>query len=212
MKLSHLGHACVLLETASSRLLFDPGSFSSGFEDLEVEAVLITHQHYDHLDVERLRALLERNADAVLVVDPGSQEQTAGLGKERIVAAPGDRLRVAGATVDVLGGRHAVIHPDVPVIPNVAYLVDDGAFLHPGDSFHVPDGGSVDVLGLPTGAPWLKASEAVEYLRAVAPRVAVPIHQAVLSRPEIHYALFEKLGPASTTVTILPSAEQVTLD
>ncbi len=64
--------------------------------------------------------------------------------------------------------------------PNTGYVVDDGAFYHPGDSLFVPEQ-KVDVLGLPTSAPWLKTGEAVEFLRTVAPRVAVPIHQGLLN-------------------------------
>jgi L-ascorbate metabolism protein UlaG (beta-lactamase superfamily) len=99
-----------------------------------------------------------------------------------------------------------VIHPDIPVIPNVGYLVN-GALLHPGDSLHVPDR-PVDVLALPTGGPWLKVAEAIDYLRAVSPRVAVPIHEAVLSRPQMHYGLFERLAPATSTIRVLTPGEE----
>jgi L-ascorbate metabolism protein UlaG (beta-lactamase superfamily) len=87
------------------------------------------------------------------------------------------------------------------VIANNSYLVD-GTHLHPGDAYAAP-AEPVDVLFLPTGAPWLKVSEAVDYLRAVAPRTAVPIHEAVLARPAVHYGLFEKLGPTGTAVRVL---------
>jgi len=86
-------------------------------------------------------------------------------------------------------------------VPNNGYLID-GTTLHPGDSF-TPPPGELDVLLLPTGAPWLKLSDAVDYLRAVEPRTAVPIHEAVLSRPAMHYGMFENLGPAGTTVQVL---------
>lgn len=67
------------------------------------------------------------------------------------------------------------------------------------------------VLALPTAAPWLKAGEAVDFLRAVAPRLAVPVHEAVLSRPQMHYGLFTNLAPEGTEVRVLPRGEQVTL-
>ena len=92
------------------------------------------------------------------------------------------------------------------MIPNIGYVFDDGAFFHPGDSFFVPEQ-KIDVLGLPTGAPWLKAGEAVDYLRAVAPRVAVPIHEAVLANPAMHYGLFGNLAPEGTEVKVLDRAE-----
>ncbi|MBN9746366.1 MULTISPECIES: MBL fold metallo-hydrolase [unclassified Amycolatopsis] len=205
MRIVHFGHSCVLLETAAERILLDPGTFSTGFEnERELSAVLITHQHFDHLDVERLPGLLKANPGAKLIVDPGSAEAVEKLHLEFEVAKPGDAFEIGGTSVSVTGGEHAVIHADIPVIPNIGYLVDHGAFYHPGDSLFVPEQ-KVDVLGLPTGAPWLKAGEAVDFLRAVAPRRSVPIHEAVLANAaaNMHYGLFQNLAPEGTEVKAL---------
>jgi L-ascorbate metabolism protein UlaG (beta-lactamase superfamily) len=200
VQITHFGHSCVLLDTGAARLLIDPGTFSAGFESVTgLDAVLVTHQHFDHLDADRLAPLLAANPDARLIVDADTAGQLAGVDHE--VAAPGASVQVAGATVDVLGGAHAIIHPDIPGIANNAYLVD-GTHLHPGDSF-TPAPGPVEVLFLPSGAPWLKLSEAVDYLRAVAPRTAVPIHEAVLAMPQMAYGMFERLKSAETTVAVL---------
>ncbi|MDT8910694.1 MBL fold metallo-hydrolase [Amycolatopsis sp. PS_44_ISF1] len=203
MQIVHFGHACVLLETDGERILIDPGTFSTGFEgERELSAVFITHQHFDHLDEERLPKVLAANPDAKLIVDPGSVETAEKLGLRFEVAHPGDAFEVGSTAVNVVGGQHAVIHGDLPQIPNIGYVVDHGAFYHPGDSFFVPEQ-KIDVLGLPTGAPWLKAGEAVDFLRAVAPRRAVPIHEAVLADPAMHYGLFGRLSPEGTEVKVL---------
>ncbi|MEU8631285.1 MBL fold metallo-hydrolase [Amycolatopsis sp. NPDC048633] len=207
MRIVHFGHACLLLETGSERILIDPGAFSTGFEgERELSAVLVTHQHFDHLDVDRLPKLLEANPDAKLIVDAGSAPEVEKLGVQFDIANVGDAFAVGGTSIKAVGGEHAVIHADIPVIPNIGYVFDDGAFFHPGDSFFVPEQ-KIDVLGLPTGAPWLKAGEAVDYLRAVAPRVAVPIHEAVLANPALHYGLFGNLAPEGTEVKVLDRAE-----
>ncbi|MGH3799743.1 MAG: MBL fold metallo-hydrolase [Pseudonocardiaceae bacterium] len=213
MQIVHLGQSCVLAEVGTARLLLDPGVYSAGFEELTgLDAILVTHQHPDHLDLDRLPALLAANPAAELIVDAGSARPLADAGIAHQVVRPGERLELAGATVDVIGGEHGVIHPDIPVIPNNGYLIDggDGTILHPGDSFTLV-GRDVDVLLLPTAAPWLKASEAVDYLRAIDPGLAVPIHQAILAKPEKHYELFRELAPVATAVHVAPRGEALKL-
>jgi len=208
MLVTHFGHSCVLLDTGAARLLIDPGSFSTGFEGLTgLDAVLVTHQHPDHLDPERLPGLLRGNPDARLIVDSGTAGQLGDVDHETV--EPGATVTVAGARVEVLGGQHAVIHPDIPRIVNNAYLVD-GTHLHPGDALDtVP--GDVDVLFLPAAAPWSKISETIEYLRAVAPRAAVPIHQGILADPAVFYGHFDRLGPERTTFRPLDPGVAVSL-
>jgi L-ascorbate metabolism protein UlaG (beta-lactamase superfamily) len=208
MQVTHFGHSCVLLDTGAARLLIDPGSFSTGFEGLTgLDAVLVTHQHPDHLDPERLPALLRANPDARLIVDSGTAGQLTDVDHEAV--EPGATVTVGGARVEVLGGQHAVIHPDIPRIVNNAYLVD-GTHLHPGDALDtVP--ADIDVLFLPAAAPWSKISETIEYLRAVAPRAAVPIHQGILANPAVFYGHFDRLGPERTTFRPLDPGVAVSL-
>lgn len=204
MKLTRFGHSCVLVEDGAGRVLLDPGMFSHGFEDLRgLTGVLITHQHPDHLDVERVTRLLEHNPEATLLTDEGSQ-----LDVPRTVVHAGDSLDL-GTTVTVHGSEHAVIHDEIPRVPNVGYLVG-GRFFTPGDALTVPDA-DVEVLGLPTDAPWLKLTEAVQLLRDVKPAKAFPVHDGVLAPAAtgIWFGHFDRLAPAGTTFSPLAAGEQL---
>lgn len=203
MRVTHYGHACVLLELPQ-RVLVDPGAYSLGFERLtDLDLILVTHAHPDHLDADVLRGLLANSPQATVVHSPG----TVLAGLDTTVAGPGDKLMIAGVEITVTGdGAHACVHPDLAGTDNNGYLVN-GAVLHPGDALQPVDG-PVDVLLVPAGGPWMKLQEGVDYLRAVAPRVAVPIHQGGLApvHRHLHHQLLAKLAPEGTEVVVLDHA------
>ncbi|HEY9305865.1 MAG TPA: MBL fold metallo-hydrolase, partial [Mycobacterium sp.] len=164
----------------------------------------------DHVDAARLPALLDANPDAALYADEQTAEQL-DVPCQRVQV--GDELSVGELTIRALGGQHAVIHPEIPVITNISYLVGDGEhparFMHPGDALFVPDE-PIDVLATPAAAPWMKVSEAVDYLRAVAPARAVPIHQGIIA-PDARGIYYGRLSEmTSTDFQVLPEENAVT--
>ncbi|ATW51481.1 MBL fold metallo-hydrolase [Streptomyces peucetius] len=180
MRITKRTHSCVQLEKDGRRLVIDPGGFSEQDAALGADVLLVTHEHPDHFDEGRLRAALEANPGAALWTLRSVADQLSAAFPGRVnTVGHGDAFTAAGFEIQVHGELHAVIHPDIPRITNVGYLVD-GSVFHPGDALTVPDH-PVDTLMLPVHAPWNKISEVIDYVREVGPRRAIDVHDAYLS-------------------------------
>ncbi|MFD4971945.1 MBL fold metallo-hydrolase [Streptomyces sp. NPDC002405] len=181
MRLTKKSHACVRLEKDGRTLVIDPGGFSEQDAASGADAILVTHEHADHFDEGRLRAALESRPGAEIWTLKSVAEQIAAAFPGRVhTVGHGDTFTAAGFDVQVHGELHAVIHPDIPRITNVGYLVDGGRVFHPGDALTVPDV-PVETLMLPVMAPWNKISEVIDYVREVGPQRAYDIHDALLT-------------------------------
>ncbi len=179
MKLTKHEHACLVLEKQGEQLVIDPGSFTLPLTDLhDVVAVVITHEHADHWTADQLERILDNNPDARLIGPAGVAAAAPNFAVE--VVAPGDTMTVGAFELAFFGGTHAEIHSSIPLIENVGVLVNNSLY-YGGDSYSGPEV-SVAVLAAPVGAPWLKIGEAMDYVTAVAPRRAFPVHEATLSQ------------------------------
>lgn len=184
MRLTHLAHACLLVETADTRILIDPGTFSpAAARQRDLHAILVTHQHADHLDVDRLPDLLRANPDARLLTDPDSADLLSGKGIEAQAVAGGQEERVGEVSVTGVGEMHALIHDEIPRIRNTGMRLSaegEPTLFHPGDALDAqPEG--VDVLAFPLSAPWSRSRDMTAFLRRLGAPHAVPVHDALLS-------------------------------
>ncbi|MFF0288106.1 MBL fold metallo-hydrolase [Streptomyces sp. NPDC005262] len=180
LTLTKKSHSCIRLEKDGRTLVIDPGGFSEQDAALGADAMLVTHEHADHFDEGRLRAGLEANPAAEIWTLRSVAEQLSAAFPGRVhTVGHGDTFTAAGFDVQVHGELHAVIHPDIPRVTNIGFLVD-GSLFHPGDALTVPDH-PVDTLMLPVMAPWNKISEVIDYVREVKPRRAIDIHDALLT-------------------------------
>ena len=180
MRITKLGHSCVRIEHDGQVVVIDPGAFTEREAVDGATAVLVTHEHVDHLDVGHLRAT-DAPIFTIDAVRAQIADTDAGVAERVQVASPGQQLDV-GLPVTVVGELHAVIHPDLPRFHNSGYVVDVAGtrVYHPGDSF-TPAGGPVDLLLLPIHAPWSKMSEVVDFAREVGATRSVAIHDGLLN-------------------------------
>jgi L-ascorbate metabolism protein UlaG (beta-lactamase superfamily) len=179
MRLTKLEHACVRLEKNGTSVMVDPGNWTSQDALAGAAAVLVTHEHFDHLNADAIKAALTASPDLTLWSNELVTQQFAEFGDRVHTVRHGDAVDVAGFSVHVYGREHELLHRDIPIIANTGFLVDDALF-HPGDAYTVPEA-SVDTLLLPVSGPWLKVGEMIDYARAVAPRRGLAIHDALLN-------------------------------
>ncbi len=202
------------MEVADERILVDPGNLAPDWDDLtDLDAVVVTHQHPDHLDLDRLPALLRRNPDAVVLADPGSVEAMANAGLSAAVR-PAEGTRVGEVRLTPVGELHALIHDEIPRIPNLGVRFDaegEPSLYVPGDSLE-GEPGDVDVLAFPLAAPWCRSRDMTAFLRRFNAPVAFPVHDGILSaagRP-IFLGQARALGGEDTDVRDLAGAGPVT--
>ena len=199
MELIKHGHACVVLCDGDRRLVVDPGAFTEPSALDGATAVLITHEHADHFVPDRLRAALDADPALEVWTNRSVAAQLEGLGSRVHVVGHGDAVTVAGFDVHVHGELHAQIHPDIPRIPNVGFLVD-GLVFHPGDALTVPEE-PVATLLLPVHAPWSKAAEVIDYVREVHADQAYAVHDGLLNDTGLGMfaGLLGERGPGTPT-------------
>lgn len=216
MQLTKHAHACVSIEHDDARLLIDPGVFTPDAADLlaRADAALVTHDHFDHIDLDAVIAALATRPK-LAVFGPASVVEALrklGADTERLrTVGDGDRFEIGGVPIRVTGKTHAVIHDDIPVPENVGYVVAD-AIYHPGDSYHLP-GTTIETLLVPSSGPWTHMGRAIDFIRAVAPRRSVPIHDIMLSEigQRSVQMLLGEAGPAGTALHQLSPDETIEL-
>ncbi len=170
-----LTNSCLTVSTDDGTTLFDPGFFTyeSGHFDLstigDVQRVLITHEHRDHVSPEFVRWLVDRGDDVTVHCNQPVADLLANVGVAAVIADPPG---VTSQDVD-----HEML-PNGATPPNRAYTL--GAVLtHPGDSYQPTT--SAPVLALPLITPWGTARKSVEFAQRLGPQQVIPIHDFYLT-------------------------------
>jgi len=214
MRITHLGHSCLLVETSGQRILIDPGTFSPGIADVTgLHVILVTHQHGDHVDLQRLPAVLEANPQARLYAEPQAAAvmEKAGIAAEHTVS--GEVLTFGRVQVTPVGEQHALINEALPRVANLGVVLrseGEPSVFHPGDAYDA-EPGQVDILALPLNAPWTASRDTAAFAERISPRVVVPIHDALLSAigRRLYLSQVQSFGPEGMEIRDLSDGTPV---
>lgn len=194
MKVTKIGHCCLLIEIDGTRLLTDPGAYSTGQTLLkDVQAVIITHEHQDHLHLDSLRAVIKNNADVRIITNRSVGAILKGEGIPFEIVEHGNRTTIEKVKIEGFGRKHAMIHPLWPTVQNTGYFINNQLF-YPGDSFY-KIAKPVSILALPIAGPWMKISEAIKYAEDIKPDICFPVHDGMIME--------DRMGPNHRLPTTL---------
>ena len=180
MKVTKYGHCCLLIEKNDTRILTDPGSFTTEQNNVKnIDVVLITHEHQDHFHIGSLKNILKNNPHVKIITNKGVGKL---LDKEDIkyeLVEDGQHAKIKNVLIEGFGIKHAEMHSSIPQSENTGYFIDNRLF-YPGDAFTNP-GKNVEVLAWPVAGPWMKIGEALDYALELRPKTCFPVHDAVIA-------------------------------
>lgn len=179
MKIKKLGHCCFVVEPKDGvRIMTDPGSFSRlQIEERNINAILITHEHTDHLHIDSLKEVLNNNPYAVVITNTSVGKILDEHKVAYIKIEQGERYGIDGVNIIGFGNTHAEIYREFGEVQNTGYMIDK--LCYAGDSFNHPDA-EVDILALPVAGPWMKIKDTIDYAKQIRPRICFPVHDAIM--------------------------------
>lgn len=188
MKITKIGHCCLVIEEKGITFLTDPGDYSSGQNDVKgIDCVIISHEHTDHLHIESLKVVLKNNPSVRIVTN---KSVGAILDREAIqheIVSEGQNVDINGISLEGWGSKHAPIYKALEDVENTGYIVN-GRFFYPGDAFTLLER-DIEILALPVAGPWMKISEAMDYVLKVRPKKCFPVHDGNLRKYGISHRL-----------------------
>jgi len=180
MKIKKLGHCCLVVEENGKRVMTDPGSWTTEKhkEEKNIDLVIITHEHGDHIHIESLKKIIENNPDVAVITNKGVGKLLDEAGIKYEILEDKKPKDFFGVEIEAHNCKHEEIYKDLGQVENTGFFIGK-RFFYPGDSFYNPEK-YVEVLALPVAGPWANVKGAVEYALVVKPKVCFPVHDGIL--------------------------------
>ena len=194
MKITKIGHCCLIIEDKGKKTLTDPGAWTTEQNQVTgLDLIVITHEHADHFHLESLKQTLINNPQAIVVTNSSVSKLLAAENISSKLLEDQQTETIAGLELSAFGADHAVIHSKLPVVMNTGYLFNN-KFFYPGDALTNP-GLPVQILAMPMIGPWMKLGEAIDWAVDIKPEVCLPVHDGMLNPRQWIYGYPTKYLP-----------------
>ena len=171
MKVTKFVHSCLLIEDSGKKVLIDPGMYSinglkTSLRDISsLDYLLITHEHFDHMDVSLVKEIIDALKPQKVI---STQSVHDILGKESI-----DVETRSDEYIQIEAVQHESMIPLGEPPQNVLFHIAN-ILTHPGDSHTFRQ--TKDILALPIQAPWGSMVTAIRLALDLKPKKIIPIH------------------------------------
>ncbi len=180
MKIKKLGHCCLVVEVNGKRVMTDPGSYTVAEQETEknIDLIVITHEHTDHLHIESLKNILKHNSSVRIITNDGVGKLLKEAGIIYEVLEDKVPKEILGVELEAHNCKHGEIYKEYLQVQNTGYFIGKRLF-YPGDSFYNP-GKPVEILALPVAGGWSRVRDFMSYVLEVKPKVCFPVHDGML--------------------------------
>lgn len=167
----------------------DPGSYTTEeqVKEKNIDLILITHEHGDHLHIESLKKILENNPDVKIITNNGVGKLLTEAGIKYEVLKDKNSQEVLGIEFEAHDCKHEEIFEEYGQVQNTGFFIDKRLF-YPGDAFYNPEK-PVDILALPVAGPWTRIKDFMKYALDVKPKFCFPVHDGGLKSTELTYKI-----------------------
>jgi L-ascorbate metabolism protein UlaG (beta-lactamase superfamily) len=213
IEIKWLGHASFKIEK-EQKIFIDP--FQIRIPEKDADLILITHDHFDHCSIDDIKMLV--NKQAVIIASKMCRAKVDNFKSDVakiLYFVPGDRAKVNNAEIEAVPAYNVnkfrapgvVFHPKEMNYVGYIIEIDKVRIYHAGDTDFIPEMnnfGKIDIALLPIGGTYtMNVEEAVEAVKAIKPKYAIPMHYGSIVGSDKDAEKFEKLASEYTKVIVM---------
>ena len=183
IKIDWLRHNCFRVSGKSVVVYTDPYKITKTYNDADI--VLITHDHYDHLNVDDIPKVIKN--DSVIVAPKDCNEKLGGFANKKVFVEPNEVKIIDDVSIKTVPSYNTnkfrtedeVFHPKGKCNVVYIFMVDGTKIYIAGDTDHIPEMKDIrtDVALLPVSGKYVMTpEEAAEAAADIKADLSIPAH------------------------------------